>query len=567
MASQLSPMPVFKAWDNNGLPLFLGQLFTYAAGTTTPQATYVDSTQTTQNTNPVILNARGEANVWLDPTLSYKFVLQDALGNQIWAVDNIQGTLGVSGNIIPSADNQFSLGNASFRFANGYFATQLYVGSANTPILNGGIVGYIPRTAAEIAAGVTPANYGYPFGHAWRYGVQDNGSTSDTTTAWNNWIAAIKGYSGYLPAPATAGNYYPLPNGFTISAHTLTKITCDPEAQVHTTNAADPFLTLANCIQCDLDFPNVTCAGSGVLITSTNAQTVNNRIGFHRLTGPGKLAAKPTDPMTGTTIGIYVQGPTLGNANYYHLIKQGTYIQNFDTCIAFHTPAAVGGMNANANVALAPHMEGFWFGFYTNSVENRCVEAQFYSTNGTDGSHLAECVRIGDGTYPANFNTVTATSETGGADVRSVNLLANSTGNVIIFQDNEAFSVSDAGSGNTVLVHGSAQFGKPTTFEQGITVGAPSAGDTIDVTAPNAANTYGLNISATGASAQAAKIVGTAAGTPTLVLNSQAKQGSGSITSLTMSTFPGTNAGIAKTLQYLPVTIDGAKIWLLGVPD
>src|SRR6202012_4118757 len=87
----LAPDPVFKAFDNNGAPLFNGQLFTYIAGSTTPQATYEDSTGTTQNTNPVILNARGEANVWLATGLTYKLTLEDSLGNQIWSVDQIPG--------------------------------------------------------------------------------------------------------------------------------------------------------------------------------------------------------------------------------------------------------------------------------------------------------------------------------------------------------------------------------------------------------------------------------------------------------------------------------------------
>lgn len=91
MTGQLSPTPVFKSWDNNGQPLQGGQLFSYVAGSNTPQATYTDSTQGTPNANPVILNARGEANVWLDPTLAYKLILQDSLGNLIWSVDNIQG--------------------------------------------------------------------------------------------------------------------------------------------------------------------------------------------------------------------------------------------------------------------------------------------------------------------------------------------------------------------------------------------------------------------------------------------------------------------------------------------
>ncbi|MDE2098328.1 MAG: right-handed parallel beta-helix repeat-containing protein [Patescibacteria group bacterium] len=89
MTALLSPTPVQKFFDNNGNPLFNGQLFTYAAGTTTPQATYTDYTMGTQNTNPVILNSRGEANVWLNPALAYKLVLEDSSGNQIWSVDNI----------------------------------------------------------------------------------------------------------------------------------------------------------------------------------------------------------------------------------------------------------------------------------------------------------------------------------------------------------------------------------------------------------------------------------------------------------------------------------------------
>ena len=93
MTAQLSPDPKFKGWLNNGTPNAFGQLFTYAAGTTTPQATYVDYTQTTQNTNPIILDARGECNLWLDPTLSYKVTQTDSVGNAIWTVDQINGAL------------------------------------------------------------------------------------------------------------------------------------------------------------------------------------------------------------------------------------------------------------------------------------------------------------------------------------------------------------------------------------------------------------------------------------------------------------------------------------------
>lgn len=91
MSVLLAPQPVFQAFAPNGQFLVAGQLFTYAAGTTTPQASYVDSTQTTQNTNPVILNAMGQANVWLASGQAYKLVLEDSAGNLLWSVDNVQG--------------------------------------------------------------------------------------------------------------------------------------------------------------------------------------------------------------------------------------------------------------------------------------------------------------------------------------------------------------------------------------------------------------------------------------------------------------------------------------------
>lgn len=74
--------------DAAGVPLAGGYLYTYAAGTTTPQATYTDSTASTANSNPIVLDARGEANIWLS-SADYKFKLTDANGTEIWTVDNI----------------------------------------------------------------------------------------------------------------------------------------------------------------------------------------------------------------------------------------------------------------------------------------------------------------------------------------------------------------------------------------------------------------------------------------------------------------------------------------------
>ena len=87
----LATPPKLQFLDANGAPLVGGKLYTYAAGTTTPLASYTDSTGNIANTNPIILDSRGEANVWLSGDV-YKFALYDSTNVLIWTVDNINGT-------------------------------------------------------------------------------------------------------------------------------------------------------------------------------------------------------------------------------------------------------------------------------------------------------------------------------------------------------------------------------------------------------------------------------------------------------------------------------------------
>ena len=91
MPVNLAPLPVLRFCDNNGNPLAGGQLYTYQAGTTTPQTSYTDSTGATPNTNPIILNARGECSAWFTAGQSYKLALYDAASNLVWTQDNLLG--------------------------------------------------------------------------------------------------------------------------------------------------------------------------------------------------------------------------------------------------------------------------------------------------------------------------------------------------------------------------------------------------------------------------------------------------------------------------------------------
>lgn len=87
--------PVLKQYwtDANGNPLAGGKIYSYQAGTTTPQATYTDQGGGTPNANPVVLDASGWAPMWLDPELSYKFVVKDSSDNTLHTVDNVIGLL------------------------------------------------------------------------------------------------------------------------------------------------------------------------------------------------------------------------------------------------------------------------------------------------------------------------------------------------------------------------------------------------------------------------------------------------------------------------------------------
>lgn len=70
-----------------GLPLNGGKVYTYAAGTSTPKATYTSAAATTANTNPVILDARGEAVIFWDG--AYKIAITDSADNVIYTIDNV----------------------------------------------------------------------------------------------------------------------------------------------------------------------------------------------------------------------------------------------------------------------------------------------------------------------------------------------------------------------------------------------------------------------------------------------------------------------------------------------
>jgi len=154
----LTASPFMQFTTTAGAPLIGGKVYTYAAGTTTPLASYTDNTGATANTNPVILDTRGEAAIWLSPA-SYKFVLKDSNDVTIWTSDNLGGL-----NISPAFTGVPTAPTATGGTNTNQIATTAFVQLSATSSIPVGCIVLWSGSVATIPAGYLLCNgaYGTP---------------------------------------------------------------------------------------------------------------------------------------------------------------------------------------------------------------------------------------------------------------------------------------------------------------------------------------------------------------------------------------------------------------------
>jgi len=150
-------------FDNNGVPLAGGLLYTYFAGTTTPLPTYTSSSGSTANENPIILDSAGRVpeEIWLPNGYATKFVLKTSTDVQIWSKDNIPASpqppiVNDAGSITYDAGDSVTAG--SFIIGQTYVITS--IGSTN--FLNVGAVSNtvgIYFIATGVGSGSGTANF------------------------------------------------------------------------------------------------------------------------------------------------------------------------------------------------------------------------------------------------------------------------------------------------------------------------------------------------------------------------------------------------------------------------
>jgi hypothetical protein len=82
------PLPKQQFLSALGTPLVGGKVYTYAAGTSNPKATYTDAAGTINQPNPIPLNVRGEPASPIYWSGNYRVEVRDLLDNLVYTVDN-----------------------------------------------------------------------------------------------------------------------------------------------------------------------------------------------------------------------------------------------------------------------------------------------------------------------------------------------------------------------------------------------------------------------------------------------------------------------------------------------
>jgi hypothetical protein len=283
-------------------------VYTYIAGTTTPQATYTDSTGATPNANPTILDSRGEANIWLGGS-TYKIKLTDANDVEIWTVDNVSAPTAalspvLSGNVTIDSNTPGPALKITQTGTGPVMRVQDSSDPDATPFIidsdgNVGIGTASPSTAFEIASpGVFKGAWAYmPAGTAVVF-AQTSAPTGWTkVTTYNN--AALRVVSG----SASSGGTVDFTTAFTSQAvsgtvgnTTLTEAQIPSHTHTYVSTRGGVQSGGANV---DAFYANTTTTGTGGTYSMTN--TGGGGSHTHTFTGTAiNLAVKYVDTIIAT---------------------------------------------------------------------------------------------------------------------------------------------------------------------------------------------------------------------------------------------------------------------------
>jgi len=401
-------------FDNNGVPLSGGLLYTYAAGTTTQQATYTTPIATVANSNPIVLDASGRTTqeIWLLNGYSYKFVLQNANATQIGSYDNIPSTstnLALINDASSVAYEQgYTITAGSFVVGKTYLITS--VGTTNFQSIGAtsNTVGVL-FTATGVGSGTGTAQLSRTVQSKLQETVSvtdfgaDPTGTNDSTAAINYCIQNNSNI--YFPP----GLYKT--TGILVSSRPRKITGSGPIGStgdgtrgtlIWNTNASGPAILVTGSDDCIISDIDIVSAQDGLSITASNRGTYSNINVLNGTSGNGFLIENSVESRflscTATTNGVSPSSYTTGYsgllAKGFSLIVQtsdtyGIGATEFHGCIAsgctigfsINNPGSAGSTSTYINI-FGGTLEGNGTNLYINNLN-----AAQYNTN-VWGTHI-----------------------------------------------------------------------------------------------------------------------------------------------------------------------------------
>jgi len=423
----LSPAPKLQFFGTDGNPLVGGKVYTYAAGTTTPLTTYTDSTGFTANTNPIILDTRGEANIWLT-SAAYKFVLKTSTDTLIWTVDNI-----TSNAYLISLLDAFKADLAN--------TTDVAKGDA--------LVGFKQSNSSGILAGAVGRTVHEKFQEMISvkdFGAMGDGVTNDTT-AMQNALTAAAGKSLYIPAGTYVCNQLVVSSGTSVYGDSASTTIIQATSSL---GSSTPL------------FRNLTQSGAANVYTDTQISVSNIRFDGNNL---GTRTAGLLDF-------VKVQHLTLDNCQVYNVQYIGAALNgcvystvtncSFAAC-GNQTVTVEGGpalFIGNAFSDGTPSYDVFvtgcnftsnnWAGIYA-TADRTIISGNYFQSNKESGIFLTGnvCVITGNWISGVTRKYISASGIEAGGDQLTItgNFIANVEADCISLTDNQFVTIS----GNSLI--------------------------------------------------------------------------------------------------------------------
>lgn len=319
--------PIFQFFDNNGDPLANGFVYTYAAGSTTPLATYTDSTGTIAAPNPIELNAAGRPTsgsgaIWGQG--AYKFIVKDANGVQV-------------GDVLDNVTSFTTLANATnayFESFSGNGTQTVFTTSSDLGTEEKGLMVFVSKGLQEIVVnGNFTTDTDWTKGAGWTIAAGVATATGAISTALSQVpvisLVAGQAYAVTYTITRSAGGLIPSLGGQNGTERTAS----GTYREVIIAAATTPIAFTGNAFTGTLDSVSITRVDAqGYDILSPSAYTIN-----------GTSLTFASAPATGTN-NIYVFAPSLllGAASAAANLAQGYA----SAALASETAAAISASSA-----------------------------------------------------------------------------------------------------------------------------------------------------------------------------------------------------------------------------